>query len=192
ELKQLVSRIVKAGLRQFGSDDAPNQPDRKPEMLGEDRPDQIASRNKLAFVFPENLILRVPFRNPARAPSAHQNVLFPSDIAAQPFQRLHGPQELAAAFRSLRRARKPPSRRANSSVGGVAGDPIIGRGSQRSSLKADCNSSSKPRASPDQSAKDEFVQFFSRLTGERAVAQPGWSGALLNHCAFVDARRAAI
>src|SRR5262249_27576720 len=178
ELKQLVSRIVKAGLRQFGSDDAPNQPDRKPEMLGEDRPDQIASRNKLAFVFPENLILRVPFRNPARAPSAHQNVLFPSDIAAQPFQRLHGPQELAAAFRSLRRARKPPSRRRIRP--------------SAASLKADCDSSSKPRASPDQSAKDEFLKFFSRLTGERAVAQPGWSGALLNRCAFVDARRAAV
>src|SRR6516164_9150769 len=36
-----------------------------------------------------------------------------------PFQRLSGPHELAAAFGSLRRATKPLSRRANSSVGGV-------------------------------------------------------------------------
>jgi hypothetical protein len=43
---------MKAGLRKFGCDDAPDQPDRKTEMLGEYRPDQIAPRNEFARGLP--------------------------------------------------------------------------------------------------------------------------------------------
>src|SRR5262249_18045209 len=76
ELKQLVRRVVKAGLRQFGCNDAPDEPDRKTEMLGENRPDEITSGNGLACGFPELRILRVPVRNPGRVPLAHQCVPF--------------------------------------------------------------------------------------------------------------------
>ena len=65
ELKQLIGRVVEAGLRQFGRDDAPDQPDRKADMLGNDRPDEIAPGDEFALGLPEFLILRVPVRNPA-------------------------------------------------------------------------------------------------------------------------------
>ena len=59
ELEQLVGRVVEAGLRQLGRDDAPDQPDRKAEMLGDDRPDQIAAGDRLPW-FPERLVLGAP------------------------------------------------------------------------------------------------------------------------------------
>src|SRR5205823_5968117 len=43
DLKELVRGVMKAGLRQLRCDDAPEQPDRKAEMLGDDRPDEIAA-----------------------------------------------------------------------------------------------------------------------------------------------------
>ena len=58
ELEQLVGRVVKAGLRQLGRDDAPDQPDRKAEMLGHDRPDQVAPGDGLALRIPR--IFRLP------------------------------------------------------------------------------------------------------------------------------------
>src|SRR5580704_7419022 len=67
---------MKAGLRQFCCNDAPNQPDGKTEMLGNDRPDEIALSNGLATAFPKLFILRVPFRDPRRAPLAHQSAPF--------------------------------------------------------------------------------------------------------------------
>src|SRR6266516_2333456 len=63
---------MEAGLRQFGCDDAPDEPDRKTEMLGENRPYEITSRDEFAFGFPKLLILWVPVRNPHRVALAHQ------------------------------------------------------------------------------------------------------------------------
>ncbi len=71
ELKELVGRVVEAGLRQLGRDNAPDQPDREADMLGHDRPDQIAPGNRFAFGFPVLLILRVPVRDPDIASLAH-------------------------------------------------------------------------------------------------------------------------
>src|SRR5262249_14628909 len=76
ELKQLIGRVMKAGLRQFGCDDAPDELDRKTKMLGDNRPDEITLGNEFTRGFPERLILRVPFRNPARVAFAHQGVPF--------------------------------------------------------------------------------------------------------------------
>src|SRR5262249_33803237 len=75
-LKQLVRRVVKAGLRQFGCNDAPEQPDRKTEMLGENRPDEITTGDESTCGVPKLLVLRIPVRNPGRVPLAHQCVPF--------------------------------------------------------------------------------------------------------------------
>ena len=69
ELEQLVGRVVKAGLRQLGRDDAPDQPDREAEMLGNDRPDQVAPGDRLAARIPERLVFGAPIRNPRRISS---------------------------------------------------------------------------------------------------------------------------
>ena len=53
---------MEAGRRQLGGDDAPDQPDRKSDMLGDDRPDQIASGDDLALGIPERL--RLPGSSP--------------------------------------------------------------------------------------------------------------------------------
>jgi len=63
ELKELVRGVMKAGLRQPRYDDAPDQPDRKAVMQGEDRPDEIAAGDVFTCRLPELLILWVPFRN---------------------------------------------------------------------------------------------------------------------------------
>ncbi len=81
ELKQLVGGVMEIGLRQFGRDDRPDQPDRKADMFSDDRPDEIAPGNKLALGFPKFLVLRIPFRNPARVPLAHCAVLLQSGQA---------------------------------------------------------------------------------------------------------------
>jgi hypothetical protein len=65
-LEQLVGAVVKTGLRQLGRDNAPDQPDRKTEVLGNDRPDEIASRDGFAPGFPEDLVLGIPVGNPSR------------------------------------------------------------------------------------------------------------------------------
>src|SRR6266436_4480640 len=49
QLEELIGRVVKAGLRQLGRHDAPDQPDREAEVLGQDGPDQIASGDDLAL-----------------------------------------------------------------------------------------------------------------------------------------------
>jgi hypothetical protein len=71
EREQLVGCVREARLRQLGRNDAPDEPDREAEMLGHDRPDQIASGDELALLLPEFFILRVPFRDPGRAACAH-------------------------------------------------------------------------------------------------------------------------
>ena len=60
QVKQLVSGVMKAGLQQFRCDDAPDQPDRKADMLGNDRPDEIASGNDFALRIPKLLVLWLP------------------------------------------------------------------------------------------------------------------------------------
>jgi hypothetical protein len=62
---------VKAGLRQFGCDDAPDQPDRKSYILGNNRPDQIASGDEFALGVPEPFILGIPVRNPSGSSLVH-------------------------------------------------------------------------------------------------------------------------
>src|SRR6266496_3356974 len=71
ELKELVRGVMKAGLRQLHCDDAPEQPDRKAEILGDDRPDEIAAGDVFTCRLPELLILWVPVR---KVPFAHQHV----------------------------------------------------------------------------------------------------------------------
>ena len=71
ELKELVRSVMKAGLGQLHCHDAPEQPDRKAEKLGCDRPDEIAAGDVFTCRLPEPLILWVPVRNPASVP-AHQ------------------------------------------------------------------------------------------------------------------------
>src|SRR4029077_2052107 len=63
ELKELVRSVMKAGLRQPRYDDAPDQPDRKAVMQGDDRPDEIAEGDVFTCRLPELLILWVPVRN---------------------------------------------------------------------------------------------------------------------------------
>jgi hypothetical protein len=72
QLEELVGRVVKAGLRQLGGDDAPYQPDREAEVLGENRPDQVAPRDGLACCLPEPLVLRVPLGDPSGVAPTHQ------------------------------------------------------------------------------------------------------------------------
>jgi hypothetical protein len=48
-------------LRQFGRDDAPDQPHRKSDVLGNDRPDEVATGDDFALRIPELLILGIPF-----------------------------------------------------------------------------------------------------------------------------------
>ena len=93
ELKELVRAEMKAGLRQLRYDDAPEQPDRKAEMLGEDRPDEIAAGDVFTCRLPELLILWVPVRNPGSGSVlfAHQHVplrsrLEPRCVEASPSQ----------------------------------------------------------------------------------------------------------
>src|SRR5215510_15415119 len=45
-------------------------------MLGNNRPDEIASGNEFALGFPVLLILRIPVRNPGRVPLAHERLSF--------------------------------------------------------------------------------------------------------------------
>src|SRR6201989_3033928 len=67
---------MKAGLRQLGCDDAPDEPDRKAEILGKNRPDEITLRDRSTRGFPVRLFLRSPIRNPGRIPLPHQSVPF--------------------------------------------------------------------------------------------------------------------
>jgi hypothetical protein len=55
---------MKAGLGQLGGDDAPNQPNRKSDVLGDDRPDEIAPGDELAVRLPERLIFGLPIGDP--------------------------------------------------------------------------------------------------------------------------------
>src|SRR6516164_9790155 len=104
-LKQLIGRVMKAGLRQFGCDDAPDEPDRKTKMLGDNRPDEITLGNEFTRGLPERLVLRIPFRNPARVAFAHHECSFP-----------------VGSGRVNRRQRTPPpgARKRFSQDGGVA------------------------------------------------------------------------
>ena len=98
ELKQLIGREVEAGLRQLGRDDAPDQPDRKADMLGNDRPDQITPGDELALGFPK----RSCPRDSSRKSSCSLRVLSSSKIRV-----MHIPGDLAAiAGNKKRRAQK--------------------------------------------------------------------------------------
>src|SRR5262245_66579250 len=48
-------------------------------MLGNNRPDEIASGNEFTLGFPVLLILRIPVRNPGRVPRAHEKLSFQND-----------------------------------------------------------------------------------------------------------------
>ncbi|MGY4486539.1 hypothetical protein ACVWWR_005730 [Bradyrhizobium sp. LM3.2] len=85
ELEQLVGGVVEARLRQLGGDDAPDQPDREADMLGHDRPDQVASRDSLASRIPERLIFGAPFGNPRRI---LRHYIIPSRLTAASLQAL--------------------------------------------------------------------------------------------------------
>ena len=65
QVEELIGRVMEACRREFGHDDRPDRPDRKGDIFGDDRPDQIAERNCLAGCIPERLIFRIPGRNPS-------------------------------------------------------------------------------------------------------------------------------
>ena len=109
QLKQLIGRVVEAGLRQFGRDDAPDQPDRKPDMLGNDRPDQIAPGDNLAGRIPERLIFGLPFRNPGRVLLAHRRFPFCVSIVRPGSSRPH-PKGMEARHRESPIRRMPQIR----------------------------------------------------------------------------------
>ena len=104
ELKQLVGRVVEAGRRQLGGDDAPDQPDRKADMLGNDRPDEIAPGDKFALGFPEFRILWVPVRNPACV-LAHRRFPFVNSVGVAPVDA--PPRRFLASCFSLAPTKKP-------------------------------------------------------------------------------------
>jgi hypothetical protein len=85
---------MEAGLRQLGRHDAPDQPDRKAEVLGDNRPDEIAFGDSCTFGLPEVLIIWIPFRNPGRVSLAHSEFVlcggmgFPVVGASRASQRL--------------------------------------------------------------------------------------------------------
>ncbi len=83
ELEQLVSIEMEACRRQLGRHDRPDRPDRKADMLGHDRPDQIAAGNKLALGLPELLVLGIPLRDPGRVLLTHQRFLSIAGISAR-------------------------------------------------------------------------------------------------------------
>ncbi len=83
ELEQLVGGEVKACRRQLGRHDRPDRPDRKADILGDDRPDQIAPGNELACRIPEGLVLGIPFRNPRRILIAHTQIPFSSLVVCR-------------------------------------------------------------------------------------------------------------
>src|SRR3984893_18307120 len=113
-------------------------------MLGENRPDEITLSNGFTCGFPERLILRVPFRNPARIGLAHQSVSFP--VGTGPVNR---------------RQRTPPpgARKRFSQGGGVAcsvRDKTHGASSGdgvASALQASCQSGPRNKMSVNQSDK---------------------------------------
>jgi hypothetical protein len=93
---------MEARLRQFGRDDAPREPDRKTDVLGNDRPDQVASGDELALGVPKLLIFWIPVRNPSGRLLAHLKMspvrMFAASVPAhsvpikKPQPRTHRPQ----------------------------------------------------------------------------------------------------
>src|SRR6185312_7901839 len=69
EREQLIGGVAEAGGGQARGDHDPHQPHREAEVLGEDRPDEIAARDAPARALPEERILRVPRVDPASGPS---------------------------------------------------------------------------------------------------------------------------
>ncbi len=65
EQEQLLRRVVEPGRDQERRADAPDQPDREAEVLGEDRPDQVAPGDRPAGRLPELGVLGAPVVDPA-------------------------------------------------------------------------------------------------------------------------------
>ncbi len=84
QLEELVGGVVKAGLRQLGRHDAPDQPDREAEVLGHDGPDQVAPGDDLALGLPELFVLWIPLGDPGCVTLAHLGSTSSSDPVAQP------------------------------------------------------------------------------------------------------------
>src|SRR5581483_1002382 len=64
QLEEFGRRVAEARLREVGGNDAPDLPDRKTDMFGDDRIDEVAAGNRLALAFPERRVFRVPIGNP--------------------------------------------------------------------------------------------------------------------------------
>ncbi len=64
QLEQLIGRVVEADLVEARGRHAPDQPDRKADVLGKDRPEEVAARDPLAGALPEGLVLGVPVGDP--------------------------------------------------------------------------------------------------------------------------------
>src|SRR5919201_4729737 len=159
---------MKAGLRQLGCDDAPEQPDRKPEMLGKNRPDEITLSDGFARGFPERLVLRIPIRNPGRIPLPHQYVPFWVAIAAG---------AKAIPLRADGKTKNADARRSKASFqgGGVAGcvlcqncDAASVGGASRCALQASCQP-------PSGRAKSQEINRMSRPSGSLARIGEGRS-----------------
>ena len=62
EVEELVGRIVETDLRQLGRRDAPYEPYREPQVLGDDGPNEVSPGDCPPAGRPEPLVLRVPPR----------------------------------------------------------------------------------------------------------------------------------
>ena len=69
EQEELLGGEVEAGGQQQSRRDAPDQPDREAEVLGEDRPDEVAAGDLPAASLPEGGVVGAPVVDPATGAS---------------------------------------------------------------------------------------------------------------------------
>src|SRR5215471_12144051 len=75
---------MEARLLQTRGDDAPDQPHRKADVLGEDGPNEVAPSDALAFRIPELCIVGLPIGDPVLARSAHDFLPLKNSLAMFP------------------------------------------------------------------------------------------------------------
>src|SRR5262249_25063531 len=86
QTEELIGREFEAHRGKLGGGDAPDQPHRESEILGEDRPDQVLARDGATFLFPEGFAFRVPIVNPSRHASSVGSPGFRKKLATRCFR----------------------------------------------------------------------------------------------------------
>src|SRR5713226_6551665 len=66
EREELRGGVLEPDAGQLGRGDAPDEPHRESQVLGENRPDEIAARDRFSALLPEFDVLRVPVLDPPR------------------------------------------------------------------------------------------------------------------------------